>query len=77
MTTLNEVAIFVLGFSGHQDGSLGMLLAAQTIALALKAEVDNIITFIQQLPTFEAEVLRLEDVLEQPRDPLMREEITQ
>jgi len=73
MTTLNEVAIFVLGFFLVIQGqlTLGMLLAAQTIALALKTQVDNIITFIQQLPTFEAEVLRLEDVLEQPRDPLM------
>ena len=73
LTTLNEVAIFVLGFFLVIQGelTLGMLLAAQTIALSLKTQVDSVINFIQQLPTFEAEVLRLEDVLEQPHDPLL------
>ena len=51
-----------------------MLLAAQTIALSLKTQIDSVINFVQQLPTFEAEVLRLEDVLEQERDPLLRNE---
>ena len=49
-------------------------LAAQTIALSLKTQIDSVIGFVQQLPTFEAEVLRLEDVLEQERDPLLRNE---
>ena len=73
LTTLNEVAIFVLGFFLVIQGelTLGMLLAAQTIALSLKTQIDRVINFIQQLPTFEAEVLRLEDVLEQPHDPLL------
>nr|WP_115019354.1 NHLP family bacteriocin export ABC transporter peptidase/permease/ATPase subunit [Synechococcus sp. UW140] len=73
MTTLNEVVIFVLGFFLVIKGqlTLGMLLASQTIALSLKTQIDNIIIFVQQLPTFEAEVLRLEDVLEQSRDPLL------
>jgi len=73
LTTFNEVAIFILGFFLVLQGelTLGMLLAAQTIALALKTQVDRVINFVQQLPTFEAEVLRLEDVLEQTRDPLL------
>ena len=76
LTTFNEVAIFVLGFFLVIRGelTLGMLLAAQTIALALKTQVDSVISFVQQLPTFEAEVLRLEDVLEQTRDPLLGNE---
>ena len=76
LTTFNEVAIFILGFFLVLQGelTLGMLLAAQTIALALKTQVDRVINFVQQLPTFEAEVLRLEDVLEQPRDPLLTNE---
>ena len=53
-----------------------MLLAAQTIALSLKTQIDSVINFIQQLPVFEAEVLRLEDVLEQPRDPLLIQDST-
>lgn len=76
LTTLNEVAIFILGFFLVIEGelTLGMLLAAQTIALSLKNQTDSVMTFVQQLPTFEAEVLRLEDVLEQPHDPLINQE---
>lgn len=73
MTTLNEVAILLVGFFLVIQGqlTLGMLLAAQTIASKLKAEIENVIGFVQSLPDLEAEVLRLEDVLEQPRDPLL------
>ena len=76
LNTFNEVAIFILGFFLVIQGelTLGMLLAAQTIALSLKTQIDSVISFVQQLPTFEAEVLRLEDVLEQERDPLLRNE---
>ena len=51
--------------------TLGMLLAAQTIAFSLKGQIEAVIGVVQQLPEFEAGVLRLEDVLEQPRDPLL------
>ena len=73
MTTLNEVAILLIGFFLVIKGqlTLGMLLAAQVIAANLKAEIEKVINFVQSLPDFEAEVLRLEDVLEQPRDPLL------
>ena len=76
LTTINEVSIFILGFFLVIQGelTLGMLLAAQTIALSLKTQIDNVINFVQQLPTFEAEVLRLEDVIEQPLDPLLSQE---
>lgn len=73
MTTLNEVAILLIGFLLVIKGqlTLGMLLAAQTIALSLKSKIEEAIGFFQDLPSFEAGVLRLEDVLEQPRDPLL------
>ena len=76
LNTFNEVAIFILGFFLVIRGelTLGMLLAAQTIALSLKTQVDSMINFVQLLPTFEAEVLRLEDVIEQGRDPLLSNE---
>ena len=76
LTTFNEVGIFLLGFFLVIQGdlTLGMLLAAQTISLSLKTQIDSVISFVQQLPNFEAEVLRLEDVLEQKRDPLLRNE---
>ena len=65
LNTFNEVGIFILGFFLVIQGelTLGMLLAAQTISLSLKTQIDSVISFVQQLPNFEAEVLRLEDVL--------------
>lgn len=73
LTTFNEVAVFSLGFLLviRGDLTLGMLLAAQTIAFSLKSQIESVISFVQQLPTFSAGVLRLEDVLEQPLDPLL------
>jgi ABC-type bacteriocin/lantibiotic exporter with double-glycine peptidase domain len=73
MTTLNEVAVLLLGFLLVIRGqlTLGMLLAAQAIAFSLKGQIEAVIGFVQQLPGFEASVLRLEDVLEQARDPLL------
>ena len=73
LTTFNEVAVLLLGFLLVIRGelTLGMLLAAQTIAFSLKGQIEGVISFVQQLPSFEAGVLRLEDVLEQPRDPLL------
>jgi len=73
LTTFNEVAVLLLGFLLviRGDLTLGMLLAAQTIAFSLKGQIEGLIGFVQQLPSFSAGVLRLEDVLEQPRDPLL------
>lgn len=73
MTTFNEIAILLVGFWLVIQGqlTLGMLLAAQTITLSLKGQIEAVISFVQSLPAFEAEVLRLEDVLEQPRDPVL------
>ena len=73
LTTANEVLVLVVGFVLviHGELTLGMLLAAQTIAFSLKGQIEAVINFVQQLPEFEAGVLRLEDVLEQERDPLL------
>ncbi len=73
LTTVNELLVLVIGFVLVIRGelTLGMLLAAQTIAFSLKGQIEAVIGFVQQLPQFEAGVLRLEDVLEQPRDPLL------
>ena len=78
LTTVNEIAIFVLGFFLVLQGqlTLGMLLAAQTIAGSLKSSIEEIIGFVQELPEFQAELLRLEDVLEQPSDPLVENQFT-
>ena len=48
-----------------------MLLAAQTITMSLKGEIENVIGFVQGLPQMSAEILRLEDVIEQPRDSII------
>ena len=73
MTTFNEIAILLVGFWLVIQGqlTLGMLLAAQTIAMSLKDQIEEVIAFVQNLPIFESEVLRLEDVLEQPRDAVL------
>tara|TARA_B100002052_G_scaffold292791_2_gene314902 strand:+ start:950 stop:3124 length:2175 start_codon:yes stop_codon:yes gene_type:complete len=73
MTILNEVLILLIGFILVIKGqlTLGMLLAAQTIAFGLKDQIENVIGFIQELPAFSSGVIRLEDVIEQPRDPLL------
>ena len=73
LTTFNEVAVLLLGFFLviRGDLTLGMLLAAQTIAFSLKGQIEAAISFVQQLQGFSAGVLRLEDVLEQPKDALI------
>jgi ABC-type bacteriocin/lantibiotic exporter with double-glycine peptidase domain len=50
-----------------------MLLAAQTIAANLKKQIEQVIQFVRSLPEFSANVLRLEDVLEQPIDPVLED----
>jgi NHLM bacteriocin system ABC transporter peptidase/ATP-binding protein len=75
MTTLNEVLILTVGFLLVLNGqlTLGMLLAAQTIASSLRKQIEQVIQFVRSLPEFSANVLRLEDVLEQPNDPVLGE----
>ena len=79
LTTFNELSVFIIGFflviSG--DLTLGMLLAAQTITVSLKNEIDKLINFIQDLPQIEAAVIRLEDVLEQSNDRLLSNNISE
>lgn len=77
LTTFNEVAVLLLGFFLVIRGNLtlGMLLAAQSIAFNLKGQIEALINFVQQLQGFSAGVLRLEDVLEQPKDPLVDRKI--
>ena len=72
LTTINEILILTVGFLLIIKGqiTLGMLLAAQTIAFNLKFEIERIISFFRILPSFSSNVLRLEDVLEQPIDPV-------
>tara|TARA_B100000579_G_C22835924_1_gene858739 strand:+ start:225 stop:2447 length:2223 start_codon:yes stop_codon:yes gene_type:complete len=73
LTTINEILILSVGFFLVLKGeiTLGMLLAAQTIALNLKGQIESVINFVRALPTFSSNVLRLEDVLEQPIDPVL------
>ena len=73
LTTINEVGILLLGFYLVIQGqlTLGMVLASQVIVMGLKTQIDSVISFLQSLPEFEADILRLEDVLEQPVDPLL------
>ena len=73
LATLNQIAVLGVGFLLVLQGrlTLGMLLAAQIVAGQLGSEIQKSLAFLRGLPDFEASVLRLEDVLEQPLDPLL------
>lgn len=77
LTTLNEIAILSVGFWLVLAGemTLGMLLAAQTIALNLRSEIEDVIKFFRELPRVQADILMLEDVLEQKSDPVLLESL--
>jgi NHLM bacteriocin system ABC transporter peptidase/ATP-binding protein len=71
---LNTLGVLLVGFLLVLDGqlTLGMLLAAQQVAAGLKTEVDRFVTFVSDLPRIETAVLRLQDVLDNPPDPLLQ-----
>jgi NHLM bacteriocin system ABC transporter peptidase/ATP-binding protein len=73
LNQLNTLGVLFVGFLLVLDGrlTLGMLLAAQQVAAGLKGEVDRLVAFVSDLPEIETAVLRLQDVLDNPRDPLL------
>ncbi|MFN9548201.1 MAG: NHLP family bacteriocin export ABC transporter peptidase/permease/ATPase subunit [Cyanobacteriota bacterium] len=73
LNQVNTLAVLFVGFLLVLDGhlTLGMLLAAQQVAAGLKAEIDRLVAFVAALPQLETAVLRLQDVLDNPRDPLL------
>ncbi|MFN9646213.1 MAG: NHLP family bacteriocin export ABC transporter peptidase/permease/ATPase subunit [Cyanobacteriota bacterium] len=73
LNQLNALGVLFVGFVLVLDGrlTLGMLLAAQQVAAGLKGEVDRLVGFVVALPRLETAVLRLQDVLDHPRDPLL------
>ena len=73
LSQLNSLAVLMVGFLLVLGGqlTLGMLLAAQQVAAGLKAEIDRLIAFVADLPRIETAVLRLQDVLDHPIDPLL------
>ena len=73
LNQLNTLGVLFVGFLLVLDGrlTLGMLLAAQQVAAGLKAEVDRLVGFVVALPQIETAVFRLQDVLDNPLDPLL------
>ncbi len=73
LNQLNTLGVLFVGFLLVLDGrlTLGMLLAAQQVAAGLKGEVDRLVAFVADVPKIETAVLRLQDVLDNPLDPLM------
>jgi ABC-type bacteriocin/lantibiotic exporter with double-glycine peptidase domain len=73
LSQLSTLGVLVVGFQLVLGGqlSLGMVLAAQQVAAGLKAEVDRLVAFLADLPALETAVLRLQDVLDHPIDPLL------
>lgn len=73
LNQLNNLAVLIVGFVLLLRGemTLGMVLAAQQVSGGLKGEVDRWVAFVRELPTMQASLLRLEDVLGEPSDPLV------
>jgi len=73
LSHLNTLGVLFVGFLLVLQGqlTLGMVLAAQQVAAALKAEVDRLVALVAELPQLETAVLRLQDGLDHPRDPLL------
>ena len=74
LSQLNTLGVLLVGFLLVLQGqiTLGMLLAAQQVAAGLKGEIDRLVGFVADLPQIETAVLRLQDVLDHPIDPLLR-----
>ena len=73
LNTSNQVVVLVVGFFLVLQGqlTLGMFAAAQAITAGLKGQIDSLISFVQGFPEFEANIKRLEDVMDYPIDPLL------
>ncbi|AFY27474.1 NHLP family bacteriocin export ABC transporter peptidase/permease/ATPase subunit [Cyanobium gracile] len=73
LNQVNNLAVLIVGFVLLLRGemTLGMVLAAQQVSGGLKGEVDRWVAFVRELPTMQASLLRLEDVLGEPVDPLV------
>lgn len=73
LSQLNTLGVLLVGFLLVLQGqlTLGMLLAAQQVAAGLKGEIDRVVGFVADLPRIETAVLRLQDVLDHPIDPLL------
>lgn len=73
LNQVNNLAVLIVGFVLLLRGemSLGMVLAAQLVSGGLKGEIDRWVAFVRGLPKMQASLLRLEDVLGEPADPLV------
>lgn len=73
LNQVNHLAVLIVGFVLVLRGemTLGMVLAAQQVSGGLKGEIDRWVAFVRGLPKMQASLLRLEDVLGEPADPLL------
>jgi NHLM bacteriocin system ABC transporter peptidase/ATP-binding protein len=74
LVTLNGILILGIGGLRVMDGrlSIGMLIAVQALAMLIASPVQQVVSFATSLPEVEAQVGRLEDVLQTPADPQVR-----
>lgn len=75
LSQINTLSVLVVGFLLVMGGqlTLGMVLAAQQVASGLKKQVDEVISFVADLPQIESSILRLQDVMDHPEDSLLQE----
>ncbi|MFB2892915.1 NHLP family bacteriocin export ABC transporter peptidase/permease/ATPase subunit [Aerosakkonemataceae cyanobacterium BLCC-F50] len=78
LTSLATTALLVVGGFRVMDGSLtiGMLVAYQTLISSFLAPVNSLVNFGSTLQILEADLDRLDDVLQNPVDPEVTREET-
>ncbi|MBD2449028.1 NHLP family bacteriocin export ABC transporter peptidase/permease/ATPase subunit [Nostoc sp. FACHB-152] len=79
LTSLTTAAILVVGGLEVMDGklSIGMLVAYQSLTQSFLEPVNNLVNFGSTLQDLEADLNRLDDVLQNPVDPMTEEVINQ
>lgn len=73
LTALSSALLLVIGGWRVMDGhlSIGMLVAFQAIVGSFQEPVNNLVSFAGTLQELEGNIIRLDDVLNNPTDPLL------